>query len=75
MFRCYLKKILLNLPWGELGVDVVLECTGRFRSMEEVSKHVKAGAKKAILSAPAKGEMPTFVMGVNHEQYDPATMM
>ena len=64
----------LDLPWGELGVDVVLECTGIFRSLEEVSMHVKAGAKKAILSAPAKGEMPTFVMGVNHEQYDPATM-
>ncbi len=64
----------LDLPWGELEVDVVLECTGIFRSLEEVSMHVKAGAKKAILSAPAKGEMPTFVMGVNHEQYDPATM-
>ena len=64
----------LDLPWGELGVDVVLECTGIFRSLEEVSMHVKAGAKKAILSSPAKGEMPTFVMGVNHEQYDPATM-
>lgn len=64
----------LDLPWGELGVDVVLECTGIFRSLEEVSMHIKAGAKKAILSAPAKGEMPTFVMGVNHEQYDPATM-
>ena len=64
----------LDLPWGELGVDVVLECTGIFRSLEEVSMHVKAGAKKAILSSPAKGEMPTFVMGVNEEQYDPATM-
>lgn len=61
-----------KLPWGELGVDVVLECTGRFRSMEEVAKHIEAGAKKAILSAPAKGDMPTFVMGVNHEEYDPA---
>ena len=64
----------LDLPWGELGVDVVLECTGIFRSLEEVSMHIKAGAKKAILSAPAKGEMPTFVMGVNEEKYDPATM-
>ncbi|MGE7021351.1 type I glyceraldehyde-3-phosphate dehydrogenase [Solibacillus cecembensis] len=61
-----------KLPWGELGVDVVLECTGRWRSMEEVSKHIEAGAKKAILSAPAKGDMPTFVMGVNHTQYDPS---
>ena len=62
----------LNLPWGELQVDVVLECTGIFRSTEEVSKHIQAGAKKAILSAPAKGDMPTFVMGVNHTEYDPA---
>lgn len=61
-----------KLPWGELGVDVVLECTGKWRSMEEVSKHIEAGAKKAILSAPAKGEMPTYVMGVNHTQYDPS---
>ena len=62
----------LNLPWGELQVDVVLECTGIFRSTEEVSKHIQAGAKKAIHSAPAKGDMPTFVMGVNHTEYDPA---
>lgn len=61
-----------KLPWGELGVDVVLECTGKWRSMEDVSKHIEAGAKKAILSAPAKGEMPTYVMGVNHTQYDPS---
>lgn len=60
-----------NLPWKELNVDVVLECTGIFRSTEEVSKHIQAGAKKAILSAPAKGDMPTFVMGVNHTEYDP----
>lgn len=72
--RVLSEKDPLNLPWGELGVDVVLECTGRFRSMEEVSKHVQAGAKKAILSAPAKGEMPTFVMGVNEGEYDPESM-
>lgn len=60
----------INLPWKELDVDIVLECTGKFRTMEDVSKHIKAGAKKAILSAPAKGEMPTFVMGVNHTKYD-----
>ncbi len=62
----------LNLPWKELEVDVVLECTGIFRSTEEVSKHIQAGAKKAILSAPAKGDMPTFVMGVNNTDYDPS---
>lgn len=66
------EKDPAKLPWGDLGVDVVLECTGRWRSMEEVSKHIEAGAKKAILSAPAKGDMPTYVMGVNHEDYDPA---
>ncbi|WP_339173361.1 type I glyceraldehyde-3-phosphate dehydrogenase [Solibacillus sp. FSL R5-0691] len=66
------EKDPAKLPWGELGVDVVLECTGRWRSMEEVSKHIEAGAKKAILSAPAKGDMPTYVMGVNHEDYDPS---
>lgn len=70
--RVFSEKDPLNLPWGDLGIDVVLECTGKFRSMEDVSKHVKAGAKKAILSAPAKGEMPTFVMGVNHTEYDPS---
>ncbi len=72
--RVISEKNPLNLPWGELGVDVVLECTGIFRSLEDVSMHVKAGAKKAILSAPAKGDMPTFVMGVNEKEYDPNTM-
>lgn len=61
-----------KLPWGELGVDVVLECTGRFRTKEEVGMHIQAGAKKAILSAPGK-DMPTFVMGVNQEEYNPET--
>lgn len=70
--KVFAEKDPANLPWGELGVDVVLECTGRFRSMEEVAKHVQAGAKKAILSAPAKGDMPTYVMGVNHTDYDPS---
>ncbi|MDN4493114.1 type I glyceraldehyde-3-phosphate dehydrogenase [Ureibacillus aquaedulcis] len=63
------EKNPADLPWGELDIDVVIESTGRFRSMEEVSKHVQAGAKKAILSAPAKGDMPTYVMGVNHTNY------
>ncbi|MER2191658.1 MAG: type I glyceraldehyde-3-phosphate dehydrogenase [Solibacillus sp.] len=70
--QVFSEKDPANLPWGELGVDVVLECTGKWRSMEEVSRHVQAGAKKAILSAPAKGDMPTFVMGVNHEDYEPS---
>lgn len=70
--QVYSEKDPAKLPWGEIGVDVVLECTGRWRSMEEVSKHIEAGAKKAILSAPAKGDMPTYVMGVNHTDYDPS---
>ncbi|NQU17389.1 MAG: type I glyceraldehyde-3-phosphate dehydrogenase [Candidatus Saganbacteria bacterium] len=60
-----------KLPWGELGVDVVLECTGIFRSVEKASAHIKAGAKKVIISAPAQGECTTIVMGVNHDSYDP----
>ena len=70
--QVFSEKDPANLPWGELGVDVVLECTGKWRSMEEVSRHIQAGAKKAILSAPAKGEMPTYVMGVNHTDYKPS---
>src|SRR5919199_4362123 len=60
------------LPWKDLGVDVVLESTGRFTKAEDARKHITAGAKKVIISAPAKGEDITVVMGVNHEKYDPA---
>jgi len=60
------------LPWGDLGVDVVIESTGRFTSGEDASKHLAAGAKKVIISAPAKGEDITIVMGVNDGAYDPA---
>ncbi|WP_203364545.1 type I glyceraldehyde-3-phosphate dehydrogenase [Bacillus sp. REN10] len=59
-----------KLPWGELGVDVVVESTGRFTKREDAAKHLEAGAKKVVISAPAKGEDVTIVMGVNHEQYD-----
>ena len=61
-----------NLPWGDLGVDVVVESTGIFRDREGASKHIQAGAKKVIISAPAKGEDLTMVLGVNDDQYDPA---
>ncbi|HHV71020.1 MAG TPA: type I glyceraldehyde-3-phosphate dehydrogenase [Clostridia bacterium] len=61
-----------NLPWGEMGVDIVLECTGLFRDKAKASKHVQAGAKKVIISAPAKDEDITIVMGVNEDKYDPA---
>lgn len=56
-----------QLPWGELGVDVVLECTGAFASREKASAHLKAGAKKVLISAPAGKDIPTIVFGVNHE--------
>jgi glyceraldehyde 3-phosphate dehydrogenase len=60
-----------NLPWGELGVDVVVESTGFFTKADDARKHVDAGgAKKVIISAPATGDDLTIVMGVNHEQYD-----
>merc|ERR1719378_308161 len=62
------------LPWGEMGVDYVIESTGIFVDSEKAKGHIEAGAKKAIISAPGKGELKTLVMGVNHEQYDPATM-
>jgi glyceraldehyde 3-phosphate dehydrogenase len=62
-----------KLPWGELGVDIVLESTGRFTDRADAAKHIEGGAKKVIISAPAKGEDKTFVYGVNHLDYDAAT--
>ncbi len=59
-----------NLPWGKLGVEVVLECTGFFTSKEAASKHIKAGAKKVVISAPASGDVKTIVYNVNHEILD-----
>jgi glyceraldehyde 3-phosphate dehydrogenase len=60
-----------KLPWKELGVDVVLESTGRFTSAEKAGQHIAGGAKKVIISAPGKGEDITIVMGVNNAKYDP----
>ncbi len=60
-----------NLPWKEMGVDVVIESTGLFRDRDSAAKHLEAGAKKVIISAPAKNEDITIVMGVNEEEYDP----
>jgi glyceraldehyde 3-phosphate dehydrogenase len=60
------------LPWGELGADIVVESTGHFTDASKARAHIEAGAKKVIISAPAKGEDVTVVMGVNHDQYDPA---
>jgi glyceraldehyde 3-phosphate dehydrogenase len=59
------------LPWGSLGVDVVIESTGRFTKREDAAKHLIAGAKKVIISAPAKNEDITIVLGVNEEKYNP----
>jgi len=66
------EKDPAELPWGELGVDVVIESTGRFTSAEHAAKHLTGGARKVIISAPAKGEDITIVMGVNDDKYDPA---
>ena len=59
------------LPWKKLGVDYVVESTGLFTSMESAQKHLTAGAKRVVISAPAKGDIPTFVMGVNQHAYNP----
>lgn len=60
-----------ELPWKDLKIDFVLECTGLFCDCEKAEQHLTAGAKKVVLSAPGKGGVPTFVMGVNHEKYNP----
>ncbi|RHA44604.1 type I glyceraldehyde-3-phosphate dehydrogenase [Cellulomonas rhizosphaerae] len=62
-----------DLPWAELGADIVIESTGFFTDATKAKAHIEAGAKKVIISAPAKNEDGTFVVGVNHEQYDAAT--
>ena len=62
----------LQLPWKELGIDIVLECTGHFTEGSAAAQHITAGAKKVIISAPGKNVDKTIVLGVNHEEYDPA---
>jgi len=72
--KSYAEKDPAKLPWGELGVDIVLECTGRFRGKATAGPHIDAGAKKVIISAPGDKDVDgTFVLGVNEETYDPAT--
>ncbi|GEK02799.1 type I glyceraldehyde-3-phosphate dehydrogenase [Streptomyces sp. NPDC003388] len=61
-----------DIPWGELGVDIVIESTGIFTKKEDAEKHIAGGAKKVLISAPAKNEDITIVMGVNQDKYDPA---
>src|SRR5258708_13384062 len=70
--RCLaVKEGPAALPWGKLGVEIVIESTGLFTEAEKARGHLKAGAKKVLISAPAKGEDITVCMGVNHENYDP----
>ncbi len=66
--KIYAKANAEELPWGEIGVDVVLECTGFYTSKEKASAHIKAGAKKVVISAPAGNDLPTIVYNVNHKQ-------
>ncbi|MHB8809040.1 MAG: type I glyceraldehyde-3-phosphate dehydrogenase [Desulfobulbaceae bacterium] len=60
-----------DIPWGQMGAQYVLECTGIFRDLDSAKPHIDAGAAKVIISAPAKGEVKTIVMGVNEDEYDP----
>jgi glyceraldehyde 3-phosphate dehydrogenase len=62
-----------KLPWKQNGVDYVVESTGRFTHLEDAKKHLEAGAKRVLISAPGKDDMPTYVMGVNHTHYNPKT--
>ncbi len=74
LLKSYAIRNPAELPWGDLGVDIVLECTGIFRARDTAAAHLEAGAKKVIISAPGKNVDGTFCMGVNQEQYDSATM-
>jgi len=71
-FRASAEPDPTKLPWDELDVDIVIESTGRFVDAEKAKAHIEAGAKKVIISAPGKNEDATFVVGVNHTDYDPA---
>ena len=72
MLKVLAERDPANLPWAALGVQIVIESTGLFTQAEKAGAHLKAGAKKVIISAPAKGEDLTIVLGVNEEMYDPA---
>ena len=69
--KIYKEADASNLPWGELGVDVVLECTGFYTSKEKSMAHIKAGARKVVISAPAGNDLPTIVYNVNHDTLKP----
>ena len=70
--KVFAERDPANLPWGALGAEIVVESTGHFTKADDAGKHIAAGAKKVIISAPASDEDITIVMGVNHEKYDPA---
>ena len=70
--KVFAEKDPTKLPWGDLGVDIVIESTGVFRSKEKASAHLAGGAKKVVITAPGKNEDITIVMGVNEKKYDPA---
>ena len=72
-FKVFASKDPAALPWKDLGVDVVFECTGKFTDRDGAAKHIAAGAKKVIVTAPAKKPDVTIVMGVNDEKYDAAS--
>ena len=69
--KIYKEADAANLPWGEIGVDVVLECTGFYTSKAKAEAHIKAGARKVVISAPAGNDLPTIVYNVNHETLKP----
>jgi len=71
-FQVLAQKDPAQLPWKDLGVDLVFECTGRFTARDDAAKHLAGGAKRVMITAPAKKPDVTVVMGVNHESYDPA---
>ncbi|MCJ1680254.1 type I glyceraldehyde-3-phosphate dehydrogenase [Streptomyces sp. APSN-46.1] len=71
-FKTYAERDPAKLPWGELGADIVIESTGIFTKKADAAKHIAAGAKKVLISAPAKDEDITIVMGVNQDKYDAA---
>ncbi|MEW9094373.1 MAG: type I glyceraldehyde-3-phosphate dehydrogenase [Clostridiaceae bacterium] len=70
--KIYAERDPKNIPWGELGVDIVIECTGLFTDANKAKAHIEAGAKKVLISAPAKNEDITIVLGVNEEKYNSA---
>ncbi|WP_345750005.1 type I glyceraldehyde-3-phosphate dehydrogenase [Microbacterium rhizophilus] len=72
VIRAFAERDPAALPWGEIGADIVIESTGRFTKPDDAAKHLAGGAKKVLISAPASGPAPTFVMGVNEGEYDAA---